>query len=71
MQGYRCYFFDLHYRLFALRDFHSNNDTDALVTARELSLEPKPHSFELWEGPRYLHREDCVTAANDSLGSAT
>jgi hypothetical protein len=63
MPEYRCYFFDAQSHLFALRDFISVNDIDALVAARGLFLDPKPHSFELWEGPRYLDGEDCLTTA--------
>jgi hypothetical protein len=57
MFGYRCYFFDLDWRILALRDFYAGGDAEAIATARDFSSEHKPHGFELWEGLRQVHKE--------------
>jgi hypothetical protein len=62
MVGYRCYFLGNESRILARRDFYADSDTEALTTARALSSESKPRGFELWEGKRYIHGEDCTTA---------
>ena len=60
MLGYRCYFLGNESRIIARQDFYADSDIEALTTARSLASENKPHGFELWEGKRYLHSEDCV-----------
>jgi hypothetical protein len=57
MLGYRCYFFDPDWRVLTVRDFHAGGDAEAIVTARTLSSEHKPHGFELWQGMRQVLRE--------------
>ena len=59
MFGYRCYFLGLDSRIVALRDFHADNNVEALATARTFSLEYKSCGFELWEGAHCIHNEDC------------
>jgi hypothetical protein len=66
MFGYQCYFLSRESqiresRILALRNFHANSYPEALATARTLSLEQNPCSFELWQGIRYLHGEGCTT----------
>jgi hypothetical protein len=57
MFGYRCYFLDLQWRISSLQDFYAGNDTEAIATARTLSIVHKPRGFELWEGLRQVYRE--------------
>jgi len=61
MLEYRCYFLGNESPIIAREDFYADSDIDAaLTTARSLASENKPQGFELWEGTRYLHSEDCV-----------
>jgi hypothetical protein len=57
MFGYRCYFLDPQWRISSLQEFYAGNDTEAIVTARALSMAHEPRGFELWEGLRQVHRE--------------
>ena len=58
---YRCYFLDEESRIFERQDFEANSDAEAIAIARTFSWEHKPRRFEIWEGTRYLHGEDCTT----------
>ena len=60
MLGYRCYFLGKESQILAREDFYADTETEALAIARSFALEKKPDGcFELWEGTRYLHSEDC------------
>ncbi len=59
MLGYRCYFIGVDAQILAMRDFHADNNVEAVATARTLALDSKSHSFELWEGSHFVHSEDC------------
>ena len=67
MIRYQCYLLGEEFRLLARQDFNADGDTEALATARKLSSEPKPHSFELWVGARYLCGEAIIDPAATDL----
>jgi len=67
MLGYQCYLLGEGLRILTRRDFYADSDTEALATARKLSSEPKPHSFELWVGARYLCGEAIIDPAATDL----
>jgi len=52
--SYSCYFFGPHREIAGRHDFRATSDTEAIATAKTLSL---GHKFELWEGPRCIHNE--------------
>jgi hypothetical protein len=58
---YRCYFLDEESRIFERQDFEANSDAEAIAIARTFAWEHKPRRFEVWEGTRYFHGEDCTT----------
>ena len=59
MLGYRCYFLGMDALILAMRDFHADNNDEALTLARTLALDNKAHRLELWEGSHFIHSEDC------------
>ena len=58
---YRCYFLDEESRIFERQDFQAISDVEAIGVARAFAWEHKARRFEVWEGTRYVHGEDCPT----------
>ncbi len=58
---YRCYCLDKESRIFERQDFQADSDVEAIAVARTFALEHKARRLDVWEGPRYVHGEDCAT----------
>jgi hypothetical protein len=59
MLGYRCYCLGTDALILAMRDFHADNNDEALAMARTLAQDSKAQRFELWEGSHFIYSEDC------------
>jgi hypothetical protein len=58
MKFYRCYFLSASNAIKDVAEFRCLDDAEALDHARGLlKNQPIHQGFELWEGPRRLHRE--------------
>ena len=58
---YRSYFLDEESRIFERQDFQADSAAKAIAVARTFALEHKARRFEVREGSRYVHGEDCTT----------
>jgi hypothetical protein len=58
---YRFYFLGPDGHVRARREFHAENDSEALEIARTMFRStPTPHrGFELWQEKRHVHTEGC------------
>ncbi len=58
---YRFYFLGADCRVWSRREFHAENDSEALEIARTMFRStPTPHhGFELWQEKRHVHTEGC------------
>ena len=68
MTGYRCYLLDEESRIFERQDFEADSDAEAIAIARTFAWEHKPRRFEVWEGTRYFHGEDCAPKIQGKAG---
>jgi hypothetical protein len=69
MRFYRCYFLSASNAIKGVAEFRCRDDAEALEQSRGLlKNEPMHQGFELWEGPRHIHRE--FSDAGDTIQDA-